>query len=103
MLITVQASLQASPLLFIHFELYKTNKQKKNPQNFTHLRYALLYGPVSSKQVPHMVQTCYSGPEMCKPGSSKTYTTLLPRTGLSQAGFCTNAALNAFMISATFP
>lgn len=96
-------TVQASPLLFIHFELYKTNKQNKNPQNFTHLRYALLYGTVSSKQVPHMVQTCYSGPEMCKPGSSKTYTTLLPRTGLSQAGFCTNAALNAFMISATFP
>lgn len=36
MLITVQASLQASPLLFIHFELYKTNKQKK-PLKTSHI------------------------------------------------------------------
>jgi len=58
-------------------------------------------GTVSSRQVPHMRQACYSGPEMCKPGSSKTYTNPLPTTGLSQAVFCTNAAPNAFLTSAT--
>lgn len=39
----------------------------------------------------------YSGPAMCKPGSSKTYTSRLPRTGLSQGVFCTKAAPAHFL------
>lgn len=81
--------------VFIHFQ-----KKVLTPSR---PRHASLSGTVSSEQVPHMGQTCYSGPEMCKPGSSKTYTVPLPRTGLSQAVFCTTAAANAFLISATFP
>lgn len=60
-------------------------------------RHALPSGTVSSQRVPHMGQTCYSGPEMCKPGSSKTYTIPLPRTGLSQGVFCTKAAPTHFL------
>lgn len=41
--------------------------------------------------------TPYNGPAMCKPGSSKTYTRLLPRTGLSQGVFCTKAAPAHFL------
>lgn len=60
-------------------------------------RHASPSGTVSSQRVPHMGQACYSGPEMCKPGSSKTYTIPLPRTGLSQGVFCTKAAPTHFL------
>lgn len=60
-------------------------------------RHASPSGTASSQRVPHMGQTCYSGPEMCKPGSSKTYTIPLPRTGLSQGVFCTKAAPTHFL------
>lgn len=59
------------------------------------MHFCLKLLPVS--KCPIWRQTCYSGPEMCKLGRSKTYNCLLPRTGSFQAVFCTNAAANAFL------
>lgn len=64
---------------------------------FLHVQTSVPSGTASSERLPHMEQTCYGGPELCKPGGSKTYTTPLPRTGLSQAVFSAQNSAECFL------
>lgn len=97
-LFSLMQTLTAVQLVFCSAAFQKRKKKKKKEKS------SLKSLDPLSFQTRIAVWNCfqsasapYNGPAMCKPGSSKTYTSPLPRTGLSQGVFCTKAAPAHFL------
>lgn len=89
-LFSLMQTLTAVQLVFCSAAFQKKKrKEKSSPKSLDPLSFQTriaVWNCFQSASAP------YNGPAMCKPGSSKTYTSPLPRTGLSQGVFCTKAA-----------